>query len=134
MLSTLRSIFLVLVVILSACTDRKADFTTEVKPILNKHCITCHGGVKQKGGFSLLFREEALANTKSGKPAIIPGDPEGSEMMRRINNKDPEERMPPKGDGLKPEEQKKFRAGWSREREAEVLKLWKERKAAPAAG
>lgn len=76
------------------------DFTTQVKPIINKNCITCHGGVKQKGGFSLLFREEALAKTKSGKQAIIPGDPENSEMIRRLTLKDPEERMPYKHDAL----------------------------------
>lgn len=87
-----------LLVILAAwfwATHRhKVDFVTEVKPIINRHCITCHGGVKQKGGFSLLFREEALAKTESGKPAIIPGDPQHSELMRRITSKDPEERMP----------------------------------------
>ena len=55
-------------------TTEKINFSTQVKPILNKNCITCHGGVKAKAGFSLLFREEALANTESGKPAIIPGD------------------------------------------------------------
>ena len=46
------------------------DFNTDVKPILNKKCISCHGGVKKKGGFSLLFPSEALAATESGKPAI----------------------------------------------------------------
>ena len=38
------------------------DYNTEVKPILNKKCITCHGGVKQEGGFSLLFEEEAFSD------------------------------------------------------------------------
>ena len=76
------------------------DFTADVKPIINKNCITCHGGVKQKGGFSLLFREEALGKTESGKPAIIPGDPENSDMIRRLTLKDPEERMPYKHDHL----------------------------------
>ena len=76
------------------------DFTTQVKPIINKNCITCHGGVKQKGGFSLLFRDEALAKTKDGKYAIIPGDPEHSEMIRRINLNDPDDRMPYKHDPL----------------------------------
>ncbi|MFN5914792.1 MAG: hypothetical protein ACK43J_10415, partial [Chitinophagaceae bacterium] len=37
------------------------DYNTQVKPILNQKCISCHGGVKKKGGFSLLFREEALS-------------------------------------------------------------------------
>ncbi|MCW3112594.1 MAG: hypothetical protein JWR18_990 [Segetibacter sp.] len=80
------------------------DFTTQVKPIINKSCINCHGGVRQKGGFSLLFREEALAKTESGKLGIVPGDPSGSEMIRRINLKDPEERMPYKHDPLSKEE------------------------------
>ena len=92
----------IVVVILSASifvftfttTHKPIDFTLEVKPIINKYCITCHGGVRQKGGFSLLFREEALAKTESGKRAIIPGDADNSEMIRRITLNDPEERMP----------------------------------------
>lgn len=70
------------------------DFSTQVKPIINTKCISCHGGVKAKAGFSLLFREDAMAKTESGKPAIIPGDASSSEMIKRIKNKDPEERMP----------------------------------------
>ncbi len=70
------------------------NFSTQVKPIFNSKCISCHGGVKKQAGFSLLFREEALAKTKSGKPAIIPGDPDNSEMIRRLTLKDPEDRMP----------------------------------------
>jgi hypothetical protein len=70
------------------------DFNTEVKPIFNKKCITCHGGVKRQSGFSLLFRSDAVAINKSGLPAIIPGDPSHSELIRRLTLKDPEERMP----------------------------------------
>ena len=77
-----------------ATTRRPVDFSTQVKPIINEHCITCHGGVKAKNNFSLLFREEALAKTKSGKPAIIPGDPDNSEMIKRITTDDVEDRMP----------------------------------------
>src|SRR5882762_4443764 len=79
---------------------KAVDFTTEVKPILNKNCIICHGGVRQKAGFSVLFREEALAKTKSGKFAIVPGDPDQSEMIRRITLNDPEDRMPYQHDPL----------------------------------
>ena len=80
------------------------DYNTQVKPIFNKKCIACHGGVKQKAGFSLLFREEALGNTESGKPAIIPGKPDESELVRRISVSDPEERMPYKHEPLSEEE------------------------------
>src|SRR5665811_246465 len=69
------------------------EFNRDIRPILNKNCIVCHGGVKQSGGFSLLFPEEALAPNESGKPAIVPGSPQKSEMIRRITHHDPEFRM-----------------------------------------
>ena len=81
-------------------SHNKIDFNTEVKPILNKKCIACHGGVKQAGGFSLLFPEEALGKTKSGKPAIIPGDAAHSEFIIRLTHKDLDSRMPKKGEPL----------------------------------
>src|SRR5438128_6915168 len=70
------------------------DYSMQVKPIINKNCITCHGGVRAKSNFSLLFRDQALAKTKSGKYAIVPGNPDKSEMIRRLTLDDPEERMP----------------------------------------
>jgi hypothetical protein len=84
--------------------EKEIDFNAQVKPILNKKCIACHGGVKQQGGFSVLFREEALAKTKSGRPAIIPGNPDDSEFIKRIKSSDPEERMPYKHPALNGEE------------------------------
>lgn len=87
------------------------DFSTQIKPILNTHCITCHGGVKKNGGFSLLFEEEALGNTESGHPAIIPGNPNGSELIRRLTESDPELRMPYQKPPLS-------------EEEIELLKTW----------
>ena len=80
------------------------DFNTTVKPILNRSCISCHGGVKKQGGFSVLFREEALAKLKSGKYGIVPGDPGASEMIRRLRLEDPEERMPYQHDPLSEDE------------------------------
>jgi hypothetical protein len=74
--------------------NKKIDFSTQVKPIINKNCIICHGGVRAKANFSLLFRDQALSKTKSGKYAIIPGDPNHSEMIRRVSLNDPDERMP----------------------------------------
>jgi hypothetical protein len=98
-------VILATAVSLASCgSGRQVDYSSEVKPILNKHCISCHGGVKQNGGFSVLFREEALGKTKSGRPAIIPGDPEHSEFIRRLHSKDPKERMPYKTAPLSKEE------------------------------
>lgn len=93
---------------------KPVDFNTQIKPIFNKKCISCHGGVKRKGGFSLLFRSEALAVTESGSPAIIPGKPGESEMIRRLTLTDPEERMPYKHDALSAAEIKLL-TNWIRE-------------------
>ena len=94
------SLVLIAALVIYGTVSHPVDYITQVKPILNKNCITCHGGVKRLSNFSLLFRSEALAKNKSGKPAIIPGDPDHSEMIRRLTLKDPEERMPYKHDPL----------------------------------
>jgi Protein of unknown function (DUF1553)/Protein of unknown function (DUF1549)/Carbohydrate binding module (family 6)/Planctomycete cytochrome C len=80
------------------------SYNEQIRPIFNKKCITCHGGVKKSGGFSLLFREEALAVAKSGKLAIVPYDADDSELVRRIESNDPDHRMPEDGPPLDPAE------------------------------
>ncbi|MEO7179370.1 MAG: DUF1553 domain-containing protein [Gemmatimonadaceae bacterium] len=82
----------------------QVDFNREVRPLLNHKCIACHGGVKRAGGFGVLFREDALAKTKSGHFGIVPGDPSASEMIRRITHADPSERMPREGPALSRDE------------------------------
>lgn len=84
--------------------NEEISFNEEIRPILNTKCISCHGGVKQSGGFSLLFREEALRSNESSKPGIVPGKPGESEMIRRIKHHDPELRMPAKEEALTEEE------------------------------
>lgn len=70
------------------------SYNKDVRPILNDKCLACHGGVRQAGGFSLLFAAEALRPNESGKPAFIAGDPDQSELIRRVRHADPDERMP----------------------------------------
>lgn len=94
--------------------EERIDFNTQVKPILNKRCISCHGGVKKSGGFSLMTRAEALQPTESGEPAIIPGDPHGSAFIQRLLSEDPEERMPYEADPL-PKEEIKILRQWIRQ-------------------
>jgi len=95
------------------------DFNADIRPILNTKCISCHGGVKESAGFSLFSREDALRKTDSGKPAIIPGDPDDSEFIRRLTTEDVEERMPYHGQPLSAEEIAKLKewikegANWS---------------------
>lgn len=89
----------------------KVDYNTEVKPILNKHCMGCHGGVKKAGDVSFLFEHEMLEPGKSGKIPVVRGDAHASEMIRRILSDDPEEKMPKNSPPLS-------------DHEVDVLKKW----------
>ena len=86
--------FTFLVYFISCQTSQNVDFNTQIKPIINNKCISCHGGVKKNAGFSLLFEEEALGNTDEGSPAIIPGNSRKSRLIKRLHEKGLELRMP----------------------------------------
>ncbi len=73
-----------------------------VRDLLSKHCFSCHGPDKQQGGLRLDKRRSLLAGGDSGEPAIRPGQPSASELIRRITSRDPEVMMPPKGSRLTP--------------------------------
>lgn len=89
--------------------SRPVSYNKAIRPIINDKCITCHGGVKKSAGLSFLFREEALDTAESGVPAIIPGDAENSELMKRITHHDPEMRMPLEAEPLSEDEVELFK-------------------------
>lgn len=73
-------------------------FNRDIRPILSKTCFACHGpdaAHGRQGELRLDLREEALKGGDSGKPAIVPGDPAASEIIRRVTNTDPDLMMPP---------------------------------------
>lgn len=80
----------------------KIDFNRDVRPILTKNCTTCHGGVKKAADVSFLFRDDVLGTGESGKPVVVPGHPERSELIRRIRSDNPDLRMPPPNEHPEP--------------------------------
>jgi mono/diheme cytochrome c family protein len=76
------------------------DFEREVQPLLQKHCIRCHGPQEQNGGLRYDDKTSALGQADSGKFAIVPGHPKKSELLRRITSTHKDEQMPPKGQRL----------------------------------
>lgn len=84
--------------------DKETFYIREVKPIINKKCISCHGGVKQSAGFSMMNRASFFKPNESGKPAINLENPSESELLLRINHADPSERMPSDSKPLDKEE------------------------------
>jgi uncharacterized membrane protein len=72
------------------------SFAADVEPILEEHCFQCHGPDKQKGKLRLDSKDAVLAGGKSGRPAVEPGDPMASDMIRRLFlPRDHKKAMPP---------------------------------------
>ncbi len=73
-----------------------ARFELEVRPILAGKCYKCHSATKSSGGLRLDSREAILKGGDRG-PALVPGDPGRSLMLRAIQHlPDSDLKMPPK--------------------------------------
>ena len=75
------------------------DFNRQIRPILAQSCFACHGLDEPKSDLRLDFSEFAYEGGKSGRPAIVPGKPEQSEVILRVTAHG-EDRMPAKGEAL----------------------------------
>jgi hypothetical protein len=88
-------------------TQHKTVFLTDVKPILDKHCVQCHapgGEGAQKSGFLVDSYASVMQGTKYG-PVVEPGSPESSTLYRLVSGKvDPSIQMPHGEQKLAPQE------------------------------
>lgn len=75
----------------------RIDYNREVRTILSNNCYKCHGPDADERQAELRFdlREEAIEPAESGTPAIVPGDPEASGLVKRIFSSKPGLVMPP---------------------------------------
>lgn len=90
---------------LPPAVDREVSFSADIRPILEKSCVRCHGPERPKGGLRLDSREAALKGGESGA-AILPGDSAKSPLIHDVARLVPDMEMPPtgKGDPLTPAE------------------------------
>jgi len=82
------------------------EFARDIQPILQRHCTKCHGGVRREAGLSL---QAPGGVGESGQRLIVAGNPDESELMRRVVATDPDERMPAEGPPLSPDQIAKLR-------------------------
>ena len=82
---------------LSNGVAKAVDFVHDVRPVLARHCLKCHGpdDARREAGLRLDMREQSIAKLESGHAAIVPGDPNASELVRRIQSTDDDAVMPP---------------------------------------
>ena len=91
------------------------DFNREIRPILSGYCFKCHGPDEEtrEADLRLDVRDDALLAAESGAFAIVPGDPESSELLARVSTHDEDDVMPP------PSENKQLSG-----EQIEVLRQW----------
>lgn len=73
------------------------DFNRDIRPILSNNCFKCHGpddGLRE-AGLRLDQRDAATVELESGATAIVPGNPDSSELIARIVSEDADVQMPP---------------------------------------
>ncbi len=83
----------------AAPRDEDAVFFQEkIRPVLIKQCYECHSDQtdEPEAGLRLDTREELLKGGDSG-PAIVPGKPDASLLIRVIEHASEIAMMPPKG-------------------------------------
>jgi hypothetical protein len=84
---------------LGGLTADQIDYNWHVRPILSENCFLCHGPdpSSRKAGLRLDLREAAIDELPEtpGRYAVVPGDPDASEIVRRVRSTDVDERMPP---------------------------------------
>jgi mono/diheme cytochrome c family protein len=99
------------------------EFNRDIRPIFSDKCFTCHGPDQANRKTKLRFDTEAGAKQDlGGRFAILPGDPDRSELIRRITSDKKALRMPPVSSGrtLSAEEIETLRrwvaqgAGWQK--------------------
>ncbi len=76
-------------------------FENKIRPVFVNNCYKCHSrqAEKLKANLSVEFRESLLKGGETG-PAILPGDPDNSLLIKAVRYTDPDLQMPPKDQKL----------------------------------
>jgi len=72
----------------------RVEFARDVRPILSQNCYQCHGPDAESRQADL--RLDVAGGPADGRPIVIPGRPDESELFRRVSAPDADERMPPR--------------------------------------
>src|ERR1051325_10010124 len=72
----------------------KTSCARPIRPIFQGVCIGCHQPAKAKGNYTMMSREKMLAAGESKLPAVVPGQPDKSNLVKLITPDKGEAEMP----------------------------------------
>ena len=78
------------------------DFVRDIRPLLEKHCVSCHAGEQAKSGLRLDVKAAAFKGGDGWGAAIVPGQADESPAVQFARGDDPDMRMPPKDSDVPP--------------------------------
>lgn len=96
-----------------ASAEHQVDFNQEIRPLLSNSCLICHGPDQEERVGPRLDTQAGSREDLGGYAAVVPGDPDASELLQRLTTDDEDLRMPPEGKGRR-----------LTESEVELVRLW----------
>ena len=88
-----------LAVAVDASDLRAVDFVKDIQPILEEHCLDCHGEDKQNSKLRLDTALGILRGGESGEPLFVQGASEESHLIKKVSSENAKEVMPPRKSG-----------------------------------
>lgn len=79
----------------AAGSDAGIEFTRDIQPLLERSCVACHSGERPKGSFRVTDRASVIRGGARGEPAIVPGNPDASWLMKAVQDQVEDLEMPP---------------------------------------
>lgn len=92
-------------------SQQDIDYAGEIRPLLDRRCVECHGPDAQESSFRVDHRQSLLDGGDFGEPAVLVGNSGESHLVRLVSGLDPSLVMPPDSDPLT-------------EREIGLLRAW----------
>ena len=101
----MRYSFLLLLLAVPACTltggtryAQERYFLTEVKPVLQQHCLRCHNGAMPPPALDLTSKATVFTRSATGRDYILPEDPDCSLLVSAIQRGGTHPKMMPRTD------------------------------------
>jgi hypothetical protein len=73
----------------------KVDFAKQIKPLLERSCVACHGPDKQRSKFRLDSRDALLKGGNTGTAVVVPGKSAQSVLLDYVSGRVEGMEMPP---------------------------------------